>query len=138
MIVPNGSGANSIPTSSGATIESVRFPVSNSIHVSDVWFLRSPRVSPENAAARSRSRVGTATKSVRCTSIIRRVPPVEHEAVPVGIGERRHVADAGVECLVDELDAAALELRARLGDVCDAQGDRRAMPVLELPADRRR
>ena len=41
MIVPNGSGANSIPASSGATSESVRLPVSNSIHVSvELGFLR--------------------------------------------------------------------------------------------------
>src|SRR5690242_3296619 len=77
-------------------------------------------------------------KSVRCTSIIRRVPPVEHEAVSVGIVERRHVADAGVVRLVGELDAAGLELLARLGDVCNAQRDRRTVPLPELPADRRR
>jgi hypothetical protein len=53
MIVPNGSGANSIPTSSGATSESVRFPVSNSIHVSvELGFLVRPeRLAVERGGA---------------------------------------------------------------------------------------
>jgi len=42
---------------------------------------------------------------------------VEHERIPVGIAEERHVADAGVEDLALERDPAALELLPRLGDV---------------------
>src|SRR5262249_43179945 len=65
-------------------------------------------------------------------------PPVEHEAVPVGVGERGHVAYAAVVRLVDELDSARLELGPCLGDVGDAKRDRRAVPVPELAAERLR
>ena len=60
---------------------------------------------------------------------------MEHEAVAVGVRERSHVTHARVECLVDELDAAAFELLARLLDVDDPQGDRRAVRRLELALD---
>src|SRR3989442_4332976 len=67
-----------------------------------------------------------------------RVPGVGVEAVAVGVGKGRNGTHAGVVGLVDELDAATLELLARLGDVCDAQRDRRAVRVPELPAERLR
>ena len=37
---------------------------------------------------------------------------VEHQRVAVGVGEERHVADAGVEDVAHERHAARLELRA--------------------------
>src|SRR3954470_9325009 len=52
---------------------------------------------------------------------VRRVPAVQHELVAVRIGEDRHVADAGVEGVAEELDALGLEHRAHLGDVVAAQ-----------------
>src|SRR5215471_918078 len=66
---------------------------------------------------------------------MRRVPPVEHEAVAVGIGERSHVADTRVVRLFAELDAAALELLARLRDVSHAERDRGTVARSECPAD---
>src|SRR4051794_2932112 len=51
----------------------------------------------------------------------RRVAAVQHQRVAVGIVEERHVAHAGVEDVAVELDAAALELRARGGHVLDVQ-----------------
>ena len=65
---------------------------------------------------------------------MRRVPPVEHEHVPVRVLEDPHVADAGVERLAAELDALRLELLLRRRDV----GTRSAIeavcgPVNELP-----
>src|SRR5262249_26401801 len=53
----------------------------------------------------------------------RDVPPVQHQRVAVGIVEESHVADARVEGLATELDALALELAARRGDVGDPQRD---------------
>src|SRR5207247_11373722 len=73
------------------------------------------------------------TASVGCPSIVRRIPRVEPEAVGARVAERGRVAPAGVVGLVDELDPAPLELLARLGDVCDAQRDRRAVRIPELP-----
>ena len=67
-----------------------------------------------------------------------RVPPVEHERVPVRVVEDRHVADAGVERLGDELDALRLERPLRRLDVGDAERDRRGVRAFELPADVRR
>ena len=43
--------------------------------------------------------------------------------VPVGIGEERHVADAGIKGLRRELDAALLSAAA-LGDIVNVQRDR--------------
>src|SRR4051812_34108789 len=71
---------------------------------------------------------------------VRRVPAVQHELVPVGVGEDRHVADAGVEGVAEELDALGLEHGAHLSDVVAAQrprvallGDERHALLLGLP-----
>ena len=53
------------------------------------------------------------------------VPPVEHERVPVGIGEPGLLADAGDDRLALELDALRLELGAR--------GRRRREPAARAP-----
>src|SRR6201986_311045 len=66
---------------------------------------------------------------------MRRVPPVEHEHVPVGVLEDAHVTDAGVERLAAELDALRLELLLRPPDIGRAQGDRRRMRPRERAAD---
>src|SRR5205807_6528416 len=58
-------------------------------------------------------------------SITRRVPPVQHQLVPVRIFEERHVADACVARLAVELDALRLELRASCGDVRNADRNAR-------------
>ena len=50
-----------------------------------------------------------------------RVAVVEHEGVAVGIGEERHVADAGIEDVAGERDAALLELGARCRHVLDVE-----------------
>jgi hypothetical protein len=63
---------------------------------------------------------------------------VEHQRVPVRIGEERHVADAGVEDLAGELDALRLERRPRLLDVGDAEGDLGAVRRREPLPDVRR
>ena len=42
---------------------------------------------------------------------------MEHECVAIRVGEERHVADAGVECVTGELDASGLERGARRSDV---------------------
>jgi len=42
---------------------------------------------------------------------------VEHQVVAVGVGEQRHVADAGIERVACELDALGLELGAGGGDI---------------------
>ena len=54
----------------------------------------------------------------------RRVAVVEHQRVAVGVGEERHVADAGVERVGGELDAPRFERLARRGDVIDVQRER--------------
>src|SRR3954470_12055136 len=71
---------------------------------------------------------------------VRRVPAVQHELVAVGIGEDRHVADAGVEGVAEELDSLGLEHGAHLSDVVAAQrprvallGDERHALLLGLP-----
>src|SRR5580765_7014955 len=46
---------------------------------------------------------------------------MEHQRVPVGILEQRHVAHARVDDLAVERDALALQLRARRGDVVHVQ-----------------
>ena len=51
---------------------------------------------------------------------VRRVAAVQHELVAVGVGEDRHVADAGVEGVAEEGHALGLELRARRVDVLHA------------------
>src|SRR3954451_9347633 len=81
------------------------------------------------------SSTGTRMKSTRVTSITRRVPPVQHERVPVGILEEGHVADARVERLAGELDAARLELVARFGHVGHPQRYVRRVRALERRAD---
>ena len=63
---------------------------------------------------------------------------VEHESVAVGILEERHVADARVEGLAEELDALRLELGARRGDVVDVQRDVRVLLRRELHPERGR
>src|SRR5215510_5053276 len=59
------------------------------------------------------------------SAIGRRVAAVQHEDVPVRVGEVRHVADARVERLAGEDDALRLELAPRRLDIGDAQRDRR-------------
>src|SRR6266516_1192805 len=68
---------------------------------------------------------------------MRRVPPVEHELVAVGVPEDRHVADAGVERRLAEVedDALRLELFLPSSYVRHAQGDRRRVRPLERTAD---
>ena len=44
--------------------------------------------------------------------------------VAVGVGEERHVADAGVQGVAGELDAAGLQGGAGLRDVVDVEGER--------------
>src|SRR5438128_8588137 len=63
-----------------------------------------------------------------------RVAPVQHQRVPLAVREERHVTDARVASLSVELDAGLFELRARFGDVGNAQRDVRSVR-LELPAD---
>ena len=46
---------------------------------------------------------------------------MQHDLVPVGIGEEGHVADARVEDVAVELDALLLELAPRFRDVRDAE-----------------
>src|SRR5713226_8197985 len=48
---------------------------------------------------------------------MRRVPPVQHQGVPVGIVEEGHVADARVERLAGELHTFPFELGASCSDV---------------------
>src|SRR5262245_24944543 len=74
-------------------------------------------------------------KSVRWTSITRRVPPVQHELVPVGIGEEGHVADTGVQEVAVELDALRLELAPRFRDVGDAEREAGVVRPAEGAAD---
>src|SRR5919204_2968294 len=73
------------------------------------------------AARRSRRPPGwtprTSTSARSSGSLVRRVPAMEHELVAVRVGEERHVADAGVERLADELHALGFELGARLRHV---------------------
>src|SRR5436853_7596905 len=65
-----------------------------------------------------------------------RVPPVQHDLVPVGIGEEGHVADAGVEAVAVELDALLLELQPSLCDVGNAEREAGVVRAAELPSDR--
>src|SRR5215470_11258040 len=74
-------------------------------------------------------------KSVRCTSITRRVPPVQHDLIAVWVGEERHVADAGVENVPIERDALLLELSPRLRDVGHAKREARIVWPSEGAAD---
>ena len=67
--------------------------------------------------------------------VARRVAPVQHQGVAVGIAEDRHVADARVEDVALERHAGLLERRARLGDVGDAERDLRARVRREGPPD---
>src|SRR3954453_21391006 len=96
--------------------------------------------------AASRSAIRTSTGRTRAAYarpaglLVRRVPAVQHELVAVRIGEDRHVADAGVEGVAEELDALGLERRAHLGHVVAAQrprvallGDERHPLLLRLP-----
>src|SRR3954470_19976066 len=84
--------------------------------------------------------IGSAALIARDGLLVRGVPAVEHELVAVRIGEDRHVADAGVEGVAEELDALGLEHRAHLGDAIAAQrprvallGDERHPLLLGLP-----
>ena len=63
---------------------------------------------------------------------------MEHQVVAIGILEERHVADARVEGLAEELDALRLELGARGGDVLDVQRDVRVLLRRELDPERGR
>src|SRR3954469_24906521 len=96
--------------------------------------------------AASRSAIRTSTGRTRAAYarpaglVVRRVPSVQHELVAVRIGEDRHVADAGVEGVAEELDTLGLEGRAHLADVIAAQrprvpllGDERHAVLLGLP-----
>src|SRR5437763_7109341 len=60
---------------------------------------------------------------------------VDHQAVPVGILERRAVANAGVERLALDLAARRLEPRPSLCEVGDAEHDRRERQRLERQTD---
>src|SRR4051794_8935102 len=77
--------------------------------------LRSPRISPM-------------ARTLRC------VAPVEHQLVAVGVCEERHVTDARVECVAEELHALGLERRTHFGHVVAAQGPRIAFLRDERPA----
>src|SRR3954452_5848581 len=59
---------------------------------------------------------------------------MEHEFVAVGVGEERHVADAGVERVAQKLHALGFERRAHLGDIVAAQGPWVALLRDEGPA----
>src|SRR5829696_1413207 len=75
----------------------------------------------------ARARVRVPREAARRGSLrvcVRRVAVVQHEVVAVGVGEDRHVADAGVEGVAEEGDALGLELRARRVDVLHAQWQR--------------
>src|SRR3954449_966233 len=71
--------------------------------------------------------IGSAALLARDGLLVRGVPAVEHELVAVRIGEDRHVADAGVEGVAEELNALGLERRAHLGNVVAAQRPRVAL-----------
>src|SRR3954449_3115507 len=70
------------------------------------------------------------------TSITRRVPPMQHDLVPVGIREEGHVADARVENVAVEDDALLLELSPRVRDVRHAEGKACVVRRAKRPADR--
>src|SRR4029079_19623624 len=74
----------------------------------------------------------------RRSALMRRVPPVEHQRVAVGILEVGHVTDAGLERLAGELDALRLERLARLLYIGHAERDRRRVRPLERLPDVRR
>ena len=57
------------------------------------------------------------------THLVGRVPPVQCQRVPVGIGEEGHVADACVQRLANELDPLFLQLGPSGCDVRDPQSD---------------
>jgi len=61
---------------------------------------------------------------------------MQHERVPVGIGEERHVADAGVEDVAHERHAALLERLSRGLEVVDVKRDRAcvALEVADSPS----
>ena len=63
---------------------------------------------------------------------------VEHERVAVGVVEERHVADARVERLADELDALCLERCTRRLDVVDVEREMRRGLRGELHPELRR
>ena len=52
---------------------------------------------------------------------------MQHERVPLGVLEERHVADTGVADLAEELDAGLLELRALRRDVGNTKRDVRGV-----------
>jgi len=65
--------------------------------------------------------------------LTRLVAVVEHQGVPVGVGEERHVAHARVHDVAEEPHALGLELGAGGGDVVDVQRDRVADRVVLQP-----
>ncbi len=67
------------------------------------------------------SAVGVQQDTLRERSAARRVAVVQHQVVPVGIGEEGHVAHPGVERVTGEHDAFGLQFRARRGHVVDVQ-----------------
>src|SRR6186997_2827408 len=72
-----------------------------------------PRPRSSAAAAPGSARAGRPWSYVE--------PPVEHERVPVGVGEPGLLADARDDRLALELDALRLELGARSVDVRNAE-----------------
>src|SRR5690348_4460721 len=66
-----------------------------------------------------------------------RVAAMQDQDVAVRVLEVRHMADAGIDRLAEELDALARQLGARRFDVVDAQRDRAAVRR-ELATDRGR
>ena len=92
----------------------------------DVRFMLPKEIRP--AAARGRASPGAGRLRRRSPFALvavalleRRVAVVQHQVVAVGVGEERHVADAGVEDVAGELDALGLELGAGRGDVIDVE-----------------
>jgi hypothetical protein len=63
---------------------------------------------------------------------------VQRQRVAIRVGEVRHVADAGVERLALEQDAARFELGARRGYVVDLEQDDAVRLRLILDAELRR
>ena len=68
-------------------------------------------------------------------SLDRCVAAVQHQRVPVRVAEEGHVADARVEDVSLELDARALELRARSGHIGNPERDVRGVRCGERLAD---
>ncbi len=83
---------------------------------------RSP--SPPLRQQHRRAHERGAQRARRVSSSTRHVAPVQHQRVALGVGEDRHVADAGVDRLAEEDDALRLQLRAVARDVVGVERDR--------------